>query len=96
MLAGRYSEGGSGPRGNWWISYWEERHGWRLPKVEKPMSVGPRSSLGGFEGILGSEEIGNDPPGSGYFVEAPGSLGRRGLRGVPGRGLGRATTYPRW
>ena len=55
MLAGRYSEGGSGPRGNWWISYWEERHGWGLPKVEEPMSVGPRSSLGGFEGILGSE-----------------------------------------
>ena len=89
MLARRYFEDGPGPQENCGTSYWEERSGWGLPKVEDPTSVGPWFSSRGFEGILGSELIENDLLGSGYFVVALGSLGRRGGAGVPGpRGPG--------
>ena len=84
MLARRYFEDGSGPQENCGTSYWEERSGWGLPKVEDPTSVGPWFSSRGFEGILGSELIENDLLGSGYFVVALGSLGRRGGAGGPG------------
>ena len=55
MLARRYFEDGPGPQENCGTSYWEERSGWGLPKVEDPTSVGPWFSSRGFEGILGSE-----------------------------------------
>ena len=52
--------------------------------MKDPTSVGPRFSSRGFEGLLGSELIENDPLGSGYFVVALGFLGRRGGTGGPG------------
>lgn len=100
MLARRYSEDDPGPKANYRTSYWEERSGWGLPKVEDPTSVGPRFSSRGFEGILGSKLTENDLLGSGYFRGGSGvpreARGSRGSRVLVGRGLRAALTYPRW